>query len=271
MAIDEKQSTQESITIAGRGDLHLGVILEKMRREGFEMSVTPPSVLTKVDDKGNILEPYETVYIDTDLDHVSNIVENLNNRKGVMLNAEEQADGRQLLTFRIPSRGLLGFRTYLTAETRGTAQFRQQYLEHDEWAGSVKKNDRGAIISTGAGNTTGYALKDVQEKGPLFVGLNTPVYQGMVVGEHILDTDMEMNCCKAKELNNIRSKGKEEGITLTPPRKIGLEDAVTYIREDELVEVTPNWIRIRKKILDSGARARMKRQEKNEKANKKRQ
>jgi GTP-binding protein len=152
----------ESITISGRGDLHLGVLIEKMRREGFEMGISPPAVLTKICEKtGEILEPFDSVNIEVELDHVANIVENLNNRKGVMMNAEELADGRQMLTFRVPSRGLLGFRSYLTAETRGTAQFRQSYLEHDTWAGEVKKTNRGAIISTAAGITTGYALRDV--------------------------------------------------------------------------------------------------------------
>lgn len=147
--MDPGDATLDKITVSGRGDLHLGVLLEKMRREGYEMAVSPPAVVTKTCEKtGNIMEPFESVQIDTDLMHVANIVENLNNRKGVLLNAVEQADGRQLLTFRVPSRGLLGFRSYLTAETRGTAQLKQSYLEHDDWAGDVKKQTRGAIIST---------------------------------------------------------------------------------------------------------------------------
>jgi GTP-binding protein len=138
--VDTGEAGTEVVKVSGRGDLHLGVLLEKMRREGYEMAVSPPAVLTKVDEKtGELLEPYESVEIDIDLIHVANVIENLTNRKGVLLNAVEQPDGRQLLTFRVPSRGLLGFRTYLTAETRGTAQLKQNYLEHDEWAGEVKK------------------------------------------------------------------------------------------------------------------------------------
>lgn len=138
--MDTGEAGTEVVKVSGRGDLHLGVLLEKMRREGYEMAVSPPAVLTKVDEKtGELLEPYESVEIDIDLIHVANVIENLTNRKGVLLNAVEQPDGRQLLTFRVPSRGLLGFRTYLTAETRGTAQLKQNYLEHDEWAGEVKK------------------------------------------------------------------------------------------------------------------------------------
>ena len=154
----------------------------------------------------------------------------------------------------MPSRGLLGFRTWLIGETRGTAQLRSQFLEYDEWAGEVKKTNKGAIISTAQGTTTAYSLRDVQEKGPLFVSPGMPVYMGMVIGEHVLETDMEMNPVKAKQLTNVRTKGSEDAIILTPPRILGLEDAVSYIRDDELVEVTPKWIRLRKRILDSGER-----------------
>jgi GTP-binding protein len=144
---------------------------------------------------------------------------------------------------------------------------KQSYLEHDEWAGEVKKLTRGAIISTAQGLTTAYALKDVQDKGPLFVGINVPTYMGHVIGEHVLETDMEMNPCKTKHLTNVRTKGHEEAINLTTPRNLSLEEAITYIRDDELVEVTPKWIRIRKRILDQGARARIVRKDKNEKHN----
>jgi len=167
-----------------------------------------------------------------------------------MLDAYEQADGRQLLRFKVPSRGLLGFRTQLIQETRATAQLQSQFMEYDSHAGDVKKTSKGAIISTAAGMTSAYALVNVETKGPLFVGINTPVYQGMVIGEHLLEKDMEMNPCKVKELNNIREKGKEDAIKLIPARKMGLEECVSNLRTDELVEVTPKWIRIRKRILD---------------------
>lgn len=167
-----------------------------------------------------------------------------------MLDVEEQPDGRQLLRFKVPSRGLLGFRTHLVTETRGTAQLISQFMEYDVWAGDVKKSSKGAIISTAGGVTTSYSLKDVEEKGPLFVGPNTPVYMGMVIGEHKLEKDMEMNPTHAKHLTNIRMKGSEEQIKLTLPRKMGLEECVSCLRSDELVEVTPKRIAIRKKILD---------------------
>jgi GTP-binding protein len=140
-----------------------------------------------------------------------------------------------------------------------------QFMEFDNWAGEVKKNNRGAIISCAAGETTAYALKDVQEHGPLFVGPNCPTYMGHVIGEHILDKDMNMNPVKAKQLTNVRNKGSEDAINLTAPRTMGLEDAISYIRDDELVEVTPKWIRIRKQVLEEGARARAIRNAKNAK------
>ena len=140
-------------------------------------------------------------------------------------------------------------------------------MEYDTWAGEVKKNTRGAIISCAGGETTAYALRDCQEHGALFVGINTPTYMGHVIGEHILDKDMNMNPCKAKQLSNVRSKGSEESINLTAPKVMGLEEAVSYIRDDELVEVTPKWIRIRKQVLDQGARERAIRNAKNAKIN----
>lgn len=157
---------------------------------------------------GAKLEPYEEVCIDTDLDYVSMIIEKLNDRKGILMDIQEQNDGRQLLTLKVPTRGLLGFRNLLTTETKGTAQFRSQFLEYDEYAGPIKKNNKGAIIQcVGQGNSTTYALRKCEEKGSLFIGPGMPVYEGMVIGEHVLEADMEMNCVKAKATTNIRVTG----------------------------------------------------------------
>lgn len=154
---------------------------------------------------------------------------------------------------------MLGFRTELINDTRGTALMRSQFMEYDEHAGDVKKNNKGAIISTAQGLSTAYALRDIEEKGHLFIGPNTPCYQGMVIGEYVLEEDMEMNPTKTKKLTNIRTVGHEEQIKLIPPKVFNLEEAITYIREDELVEVTPKWIRIRKRVLDQDERRRIKR------------
>lgn len=259
---------KEHVVISGRGDLHLGVLIEKMRREGFEMAVTPPEVVTQTSESGEILEPFEEVKLEIDLDHVAALVENLNNRKGILLNAEEMTDGKQLLTFKVPSRGLLGFRSFVTTLTRGTGIFQSMFLEYDSWAGDVKKSSKGAIISTAKGLTTAYALNKVQDKGSLYVGINQPTYEGHVIGEHVLETNIDMNSTKAKELTNIRTAGKEESINLTAPRALTLEDAVGLIRDDELVEVTPKHIRLRKRILEQGARNKNVRDARNKKINK---
>lgn len=179
----------EKVEIAGRGDLHLGVLIEKMRREGFELAVTPPEVVMKQDpnDPKKMLEPYEEVHIDTDLEYVSMLIDKINGRKGILLSADDQPDGRQLLKFKVPSRGLLGFRTELVNDTRGTALMRSQFAEYDEFCGSIKKNPKGAIISMASGTSTAYALRDIEEKGCLFIGPNTPVYSGMVIGEYVLE------------------------------------------------------------------------------------
>ncbi len=200
--------------------------------------------------------------IDTDVSYLPLIIDKINGRKGVLLSAEDQPDGRQLLKFKVPSRGLLGFRTELINDTRGSALMKSQFLEYDEHAGAVKKNPKGAIISTAQGLSTAYSLRDIEEKGTLFVGPNTPCYEGMVIGEYVLDDDMEMNPCKTKHLTNIRMKGSEEQIKLIPPKIFSLEEAITYIREDELVEVTPKWIRIRKRVLNKDERRRIKRNSK---------
>ena len=163
------------------------------------------------------------------------------------------------MKFKAPSRGLLGFRAEVINDTRGTALMRTQFMEYDEHAGAVKRNSKGAIISVALGNSTAYALRDCEEKGSLFIGPNTPTYPGMVIGEHVLDTDMEMNPSKSKKLTNVRTVGHEDAIKLATPRIFSLEEAVSYIRDDELVEVTPKWIRIRKVILDADERRRVRR------------
>lgn len=264
LRVNEALVGGDRIEISGRGDLHLGVLIEKMRREGFELAVTPPQVITQKDPKDpkKVLEPFEELQIDTDVMYLPLIIDKLNGRKGVLLSAEDQPDGRQLLKFKVPSRGLLGFRTELINDTRGSALMKSQFLEYDDHAGPVKKNPKGAIISTAQGLTTGYALRDIEEKGTLFVGINTPVYEGMVIGEYVLDDDMEMNACRLKHLTNIRNKGAEEQIKLIPAKIFSLEEAITYIREDELVEVTPKWIRIRKRVLNKDERRRNKRNSK---------
>jgi len=238
--------TSDKIKISGRGDLHLGILLEKMRREGFELSVSPPEVTMKEDENGELLEPIEIMTMEVEQQHSGAIIDSMNNRKGLLIEASDLPSGNTELKFDVPSRGLLGFRGFLTTLTRGQAVVSSEFDRFDDHRGEVKKVLKGAIISTTKGNCTAYTLKDVEQKGQLFVAPNFPVYEGLVIGEHVLDTDMEMNPTKAKALTNIRTQGKEEQIKLQGHRSFTVEEAVAYMRDDELVELTPKWIRIRK-------------------------
>lgn len=262
LRIEQDPNNKEIIEIFGRGDLHIGILLEKMRREGFELSAYPPRVLMKKTNEG-LMEPIEKVQIECNPEHMSSIIDNMNNRKGLLIDSSLTADKRELLNFSVPTRGLIGFRSQLISETRGTAVIRSEFLEYDLHRGDVKKSNKGAIISTQEGMTTAYALKDVETKGRLWVGNNEKVYPGMVIGEHVLEIDMEMNPCKPKKLTNIRSAGSEEQIKLVPKVNISLEDAISQARDDELVEITPLSIRVRKIVLDRDARRRAKKQGKN--------
>lgn len=232
----------DKIKIKGRGDLHLGILIEKMRREGFEISISPPEVLTRRNEQGIEEEPIELVSIETELDHVGQIIEVMNNRKGILLSCEDTTDGKQRLNFDVPTRGMIGFRTYLTSLSKGQAILNAEFDRYDEFRGEVKKTLKGAIISTAQGPTTAFALKDVETKGQLFVGVQTPVYAGQVIGEHVLEADMEMNPTKVKPTTNVRTHEKDDMIRLLPPRMFNVEEAIAYMRSDELVEVTPKWI-----------------------------
>ena len=177
---------------------------------------------------------------------MARVIDNLNNRKGILLDTKQTPDGREVLFFNVPSRGLIGFRSQLIGDTRGTAVMKTEFLEYDYHRGDVKKSNKGAIISTQEGTTTAYSLRDVETKGRLFVGPGEKVYPGMVIGLHSLETDIEMNPCKAKKSTNIRSAGSDEQIKLIPKLDFGLEEAIAQARDDELVEITPESVRIRK-------------------------
>ncbi|CAI2387054.1 unnamed protein product [Moneuplotes crassus] len=264
LRVTQDSTNKEIFEVSGRGDLHIGVLLEKMRREGFEIAAYPPKVLMKETPEG-LMEPIEKVEIECDPDHMSRIIDNLNNRKGILLDSHSTPDGRDVLEFQVPSRGLIGFRSQLIGDTRGTAVMKSEFLEYDYHRGDVKKSNKGAIISTAEGTTTPYALKDVETKGRLFVGPGERVYPGMVIGEHTLESDIEMNPVKTKKSTNIRSAGTDEQIKLIPKIDLSLEEAIAQARDDELVEVTPKSIRVRKVVLDMNERRRMKRKEKNNK------
>ncbi len=251
---------EDGIEVRGRGELQLGVLIETLRREGYELSVSRPRVLYRTDPAtGARLEPLEEVIVDVDDDHVGTVVESLGRRSGEMSDMRPSGGGKTRIGFIAPSRGLIGFLGVLMNDTRGTGVMSRVFHGYGPHRGPLEDRRRGVLISTGDGEAVEYALHNLEERGVLFVEPGERVYRGMIVGEHSRGTDLEVNPLKTKQLTNIRAAGKDEGIRLTPPRRLRLEEAISYIAEDELVEVTPNSIRLRKALLDPHARKRAQR------------
>ena len=253
---------EDGIEVRGRGELQLGVLIETLRREGYELSVSRPRVLYRTDPAtGARLEPLEEVIVDVDDDHVGVVVESLGRRSGEMSDMRPSGGGKTRIGFIAPSRGLIGFLGVLMNDTRGTGVMSRVFHGYGPHRGPLEDRRRGVLISTGDGEAVEYALHNLEERGVLFVEPGERVYRGMIVGEHSRGNDLEVNPLKTKQLTNIRAAGKDEGIRLTPPRRLRLEEAISYIADDELVEVTPNSIRLRKTLLDPHARKRAQRRE----------
>lgn len=247
----------DAFEVGGRGELQLGVLIETMRREGFELSVSRPRVLYKTDpDTGAKLEPIEEVVVDVDEEFSGTVIEKLSARKGEMQDMRPAEGGKVRLVFFVPSRGLIGYQGEFLTDTRGTGVLNRLYREHAPFKGPIEKRRGGALISTGKGEAVGYALFNLQDRGMMFVSPGEKVYQGMIVGEHSRENDLEINVLKGKQLTNVRASGTDEAIRLTPPRVLSLEEMIAYIGEDELVEVTPKSLRLRKKLLDPNDRKR---------------
>ena len=247
--------------MAGRGELQLGVLIEQMRREGFELAISRPRVLTKTDEAtGKKLEPMEECVIDLDEQYSGVVVEKMAQRKAEMTEMRPSGTGRLRLTFLAPSRGLIGYHGEFLTDTRGTGLMYRIFHGYGPWKGNIEGRRNGVLISNAAGETVTYALWYIEERGPLFVGSGAKTYPGMIIGEHSRGNDLEVNPLKEKQLTNIRTTAKDEAIRLTPPRKMNLEQAIAYIQDDELVEVTPKSVRLRKRLLDANARKRYSRQ-----------
>jgi GTP-binding protein len=249
----------KGLDVQGRGELHLGVLIETMRREGFELSVSPPAVIYGVDEAtGRKTEPIEEVIVEVDEADVGGIIEAITQRKGEMTDMQPDAGegGRTRLTFLAPSRGLIGFRQEFTNLTRGTGFLQRAFHSYGPTRGKMDKVRKGMLICTTSGVATTYALGALEPRGVLFIGPQEEVYEGMIIGEHSRDNDLEVNPTKTKKLTNIRASGVDETIRLTPPKRINLEEAIGYVGEDELIEVTPKAIRLRKAELASGMRRR---------------
>ncbi len=251
----------DSFNVAGRGELQLGVLIETMRREGFELSISRPSVLFKEDpDTGKRTEPMEEVQIDVDSEYVGTIVESMNARKGQMQDMRETGAGKTRLIFTAPSRGLIGYHGPFLTETRGTGVMSRIFHSYGPYCGKIDGRRNGVLISMEDGSSVAYALWNLEDRGDMFIGSGVPLYKGMIIGEHNRDNDLEINPIKSKQLSNVRASGKDEAIKLSPPRLMSLEQAIAYIQDDELVEVTPKSVRLRKRYLDSNERKKMSRQ-----------
>ena len=250
---------KESFEVAGRGELQLGILIETMRREGFELSVSRPKVLLSHDAAGELLEPIEEVVIDLDEGHAGIVVQKLSERRADMVEMRPSGGGRVRLVFHAPTRGLIGYHGELLTDTRGTAVMNRVFYTYAPHRGFIQGRRNGVLISTDAGESVAYALWNLEDRGPMLIEPGTKVYQGMIVGEHTRDNDLEVNVLKGKKLTNIRTHSKDEAVRLTPPMRMTLERALAYIQDDELVEVTPKSIRLRKKRLDPNERKREER------------
>lgn len=241
--------------VSGRGELQITILAENLRREGFEFSISRPEVIIK-DEGGVKKEPFEHLVIDTPQDFSGTIIERLGRRKAEMKAMNPMGDGFTRLEFEIPARGLIGYRSEFLTDTKGEGVMNHSFLEFRAFSGSVESRKNGALISMEAGEATGFSLFNIQERGVLFIAPQAKVYVGMVIGEHSRDNDLDVNPIKAKHLTNMRSSGADEAIKLVPPRDLTLERALEWIEEDEILEITPQNLRIRKKILEPNARKR---------------
>jgi GTP-binding protein len=251
-----ESSEKDSMEVAGRGELQLGILIETMRREGFELSVSRPKVLFRPDQSGQLFEPIEEVVIDVDEEHSGIVVQKVSERKGELVEMRPSGGGRVRLVFYAPTRGLIGYQGELLTDTRGTAVMNRLFHDYGPHKGDIIGRRNGVLISNDLGEAVAYALWNLEDRGPMMIEPGWKVYRGMIVGEHTRDNDLEVNVLKGKKLTNIRTHSKDEAVRLTPPIQMTLEKSLAYIQDDELVEVTPKSIRLRKKLLDPNDRKR---------------
>jgi len=258
VAIKVKESdAKDAFEVGGRGELQLGVLIENMRREGFELSVSRPRVLFKKETNGDVLEPVEEVVVDVDEAFSGVVVEKLSSRKGEMIEMKPSTGGKNRLVFYVPSRGLIGYQSEFLTDTKGSGVLNRIFHAYVPYKGEIAYKKNGALISTEAGEAVAYALWNLQDRGTMFIKPQQKVYSGMVIGENSKQGDLEVNVLKGKQLTNVRASGTDEAIRLIPARELTLEDMITYVGDDELVEVTPKSLRLRKKFLDSNERKRL--------------
>ncbi|HUE30148.1 MAG TPA: translational GTPase TypA, partial [Verrucomicrobiae bacterium] len=250
-----ESSEKDAYEVAGRGELQLGILIETMRREGFELQASKPAPVVR-ERAGVLEEPMELLLVDVPEEYVGIVTQLLGVRRAVMARMEHVGGGRVRLEYNVPSRGLIGFRSHFLTDTRGTGTLNTLFNGYEPWHGPIPARTNGAMVADREGVATPYALFHLQERGVLFVPAGTPVYEGMVVGEYSRDVDLDVNVCREKKLSNMRATGHDEAVRLVPHRAMGLEDGLEWIDEDELVEVTPDAIRLRKRELRQALRPR---------------
>jgi GTP-binding protein len=252
----QETETADTFLVSGRGELHLAILIETMRREGYEFQVSRPEVILREAEDGSMLEPFEEVHIETSPETVGVVVEMLGGRRGKMLDMQNTGDGHVRLIYLAPTRGLLGFRYQFLTATRGVGIIHTLFSGYDEMAGAMSTRSNGSLVAWEPGLTTNFGLKNAEDRGVLFLGPGVEVYEGMVVGEYTRPGDLELNVCKKKHLTNMRASNKDIEIRLTTPRSMSLDEAIEYLADDELLEVTPLAYRIRKRTLNSDARGK---------------
>jgi GTP-binding protein len=264
--VSEQAEMKDAYEVAGRGELQLGILIETMRREGFELTVSRPRVVFKTDpDTGQRLEPIEEVIIDVDEEHSGVVMQKLSERRAELQDMRPSGGGRQRMVFHAPTRGLIGYQSELLTDTRGTAVMNRLFHDYAPFKGEVMGRRNGVLISNAVGEATAYSLFYLQERGAMVIDPQTRVYEGMIVGQHSRENDLIVNIIQGKKLSNVRAAGKDEALTLTPPLRMTLERALSYIEDDELVEITPKTIRLRKRWLDPNERKKRERARESEK------
>ncbi len=252
----EETEDKDRFKILGRGELHLSILIETMRREGYELQVSRPQVILKSNENGEKTEPYEALVMDLPDQFSGAVIQELNRRKGELQTMDAHTSGITRVEYVIPTRGLIGFRGHFISETRGEGVMSSRFLRYDKYKGEIPGRKNGALVSMDSGEATGYALWKIQERGDLFIEPQLSVYPGMILGMNSRESDLEVNPVKEKKLTNVRASGSDDAIRLVPPRKLTLEQSIEFLDDDELLEVTPLNLRLRKKILDAGARKR---------------
>ena len=263
LKVEETDST-DTWTVSGRGELHLSILMETMRREGYEFQVSRPRVISREGPNGEKLEPYEELMIDVPEAYLGVVIEKLGPRRAELIDMRNPGQGMVRVRYRIPARGLFGYRSEFLTDTRGTGIIHHRFLEYGAWAGSLAGRTRGTLVSMEQGTVVAFALGNLQERSTLFVSPGDPVYDGMIIGENSRPGDMDVNPTKEKKLTNMRSKSADDAIQLEPPRELTLEGALEYIEDDELIEVTPTAVRLRKRMLNAIDRKKLSREVKRE-------